>query len=530
MREREEKKADVEGQETLADVMDEGPVRPPVALVEGDVPALAAETARVLRRRLRVAAVILLLAAMFFLLRTAFWAPVGTGLFLFVYQAFVVLILVGCTAALFAPMELSLRELRAVELAVFGVPCLLFLLLHVGTLEQLERYDHEDQVRRAVQMCVTMWFALVLIYGTFIPNTLARASAVIGAMAAAPVVIVTSAGWMVPSLGEVVFWDEVAITFGAMAVAAATGLYGTYKISSLSRAEFAARQLGQYRLKELLGAGGMGEVYLAEHMMLKRPCAVKLIRPHRQGYERAVSRFDREVRAIAQLTHWNSVDVFDYGRTADGTLYYAMEYLPGLSLQQIVEKEGAAEPERVVHLMRQVCEALAEAHARGIVHRDIKPSNIMVSERGGVQDVAKLLDFGLATAGEEFGDIKLTHDGAIAGSPHYMAPERILKSTEPDPRCDIYSLGAVIYYAMTGRPPFQGDRPLKVMMAHARETPRPPSAVNADVPTDLDEIVMICLEKEPARRYPDVGALGRALASCESAGRWTQEMARARWG
>jgi serine/threonine-protein kinase len=263
--------------------------------------------------------------------------------------------------------------------------------------------------------------------------------------------------------------------------------------------------------------------------MLKRPCAIKLIRPAHVHDAKALARFEREVRAIARLTHWNTVEIFDYGRTEEGTFYYAMEYLPGLSLQEVVERQGKMQPERAVHLLRQVCGALGEAHAARIVHRDIKPSNIIASQRGGVYDLAKLVDFGLATMAEEAPEIKLTQEGAIAGSPLYMAPERFLEDDEPDARADIYSLGAVGYYLLAGQPPFRGDTPVKVMIAHAREPVVPLRQLDPSLPEDLEQVILRCLAKAPEDRYQTVGELERALAQCECADGWTQEMAAHWW-
>ena len=199
----------------------------------------------------------------------------------------------------------------------------------------------------------------------------------------------------------------------------------------------------------------MGEVYLAEHRLLKRPCAVKLIHPHRASDPHLLQRFEREVQATAQLTHTNTVEMFDYGHTEDGTFYYVMEYLPGLSLAELVEKHGPLPPARAVHLLMQTCDALSEAHSRGLIHRDIKPGNIFSAQRGGYYDVAKLLDFGLAKPiSADSVPVQLTQDGSITGSPLYMSPEQAIGDSEPDERSDIYSLGAVAYYLLTGRPPF----------------------------------------------------------------------------
>ena len=252
---------------------------------------------------------------------------------------------------------------------------------------------------------------------------------------------------------------------------------GAHTIGRLRREAFEARQLGQYRLGRPLGRGGMGEVYLAEHQLLKRPCAIKLIRPDKAGDPTVMARFEREVRSSAKLSHWNNIDIFDYGRTEDGTFYYVMEYLPGLSLFDLVTRHGPLPAGRVIYLLRQTCDALGEAHAMGLIHRDIKPANIFAAQRGRHYDVAKLLDFGLAkpvaTLDEE--SEQLTQAGSITGSPLYLSPEQAMGEVEPDARSDLYSLGAVGYFMLTGRPPFTYDKPMRLLIAHAREIPASPS-------------------------------------------------------
>jgi eukaryotic-like serine/threonine-protein kinase len=193
----------------------------------------------------------------------------------------------------------------------------------------------------------------------------------------------------------------------------------------IRREAFQAKQLGQYVLKRRLGAGGMGEVYQAEHQLLKRPCAVKLIKPDKQTDPAALARFEREVQATAKLTHWNTVEIFDYGHADDGTFYYAMELLPGLSLEDLVKFHGPVPAERAVHFLRQACAALTEAHAKGLIHRDLKPANLFAAERGGVYDVVKLLDFGLVREQKRAQDLKLTQPGSFSGSPLYMCPEQV---------------------------------------------------------------------------------------------------------
>src|SRR5256885_2896070 len=196
----------------------------------------------------------------------------------------------------------------------------------------------------------------------------------------------------------------------------------------------------------------MGEVYFAEHQLLKRPCAIKLIRPSLSQQARVLARFELEVRATARLSHWNTVEVYDYGRTDDGTFFYVMEYLPGLSLAELVERHGPLPPERVIYLLRQACQALREAHGMGLIHRDIKPANIFAAQRGGLHDVTKLLDFGLAKRKAEAPAMQLSQHGSITGSPLYMSPEQA-SGQRADHRSDIYALGAVAYFLLTGYAP-----------------------------------------------------------------------------
>jgi serine/threonine protein kinase len=328
--------------------------------------------------------------------------------------------------------------------------------------------------------------------------------------------------------GQVANFEQMSDHLIMMTVGAASSLYGTHVINTLRVEAFKARQMGQYHLKERLGAGGMGEVYLAEHRLLKRPCAIKVIRPGSQADPAAIERFEREVRTTAKLSHWNTVNIFDYGRTDDGTFFYVMEYLRGLSLSELVQRHGPLPPSRAIHLLRQTCRALHEAHTSGLVHRDVKPANVFAARLGGVCDVAKLLDFGLVRHTADNQDLQLSQDGTFSGSPLYMAPEQGRAAHEPDARSDIYSLGATAYYMLTGRPPFEGRNVVQVLLAHAHNPIVPPSRIRPDIPTDLEQVILRCLSKQPDERFADALTLEEALARCHDSARWTDAEA-ARW-
>jgi eukaryotic-like serine/threonine-protein kinase len=289
-----------------------------------------------------------------------------------------------------------------------------------------------------------------------------------------------------------------------------------------------AWQLGQYTLLEKIGEGGMGAVYRASHAMLRRPTAVKLLAADKAGAER-LERFEREVQLTSQLTHSNTVSIFDYGRTPDGIFYYAMEYLEGLNLQELVGLDGPQPPSRVVHIMRQVASSLSEAHGIGLIHRDIKPGNvIVVAERGGSPDVAKVVDFGLVKELDNKAD--LTRDNQVAGTPHYLAPEVISSPEDVGPRADLYSLGCVGYYLLTGHTVFEGRTVVEVCSHHLHTQPvTPEERVGCPLPRTLSQLVMSCLEKRPDQRPQSAEILVAMLDACDDVEPWTHQMGRAWW-
>lgn len=284
----------------------------------------------------------------------------------------------------------------------------------------------------------------------------------------------------------------------------------------LQHAVVAARQLGQYTLEEKLGAGGMGTVYRARHAFLRRSTAVKFLDVE-NGSPHAIARFEREVQLTAQLTHPNTIAIYDFGRTPEGIFYYAMEYLEGINLEQLVRRDGSLSEARLMHILRQICGSLAEAHTLGLIHRDIKPANVFLTKRGGLVDFVKVLDFGLVKAVEDrAGDPRLDSDDGLAGTPLYMSPEAIRQPQFVDARADVYSIGAVAYFLLTGTPVFAGDGVHKICMAHVLSTPEPPSVRSGRVIThELELLILRCLSKNPDERPRDASSLLHELNRCK---------------
>jgi len=299
--------------------------------------------------------------------------------------------------------------------------------------------------------------------------------------------------------------------------------------------EQSAWQLGSYKLFDRLGEGGMGEVWRAEHRLLGRPAAVKLIRPEVIGrhetQETLDRRFEREARVTAALRSPHTVTIYDFGATSDGAFYYAMELLEGMDLEKLVTRFGPQSPERVIHFLMQACDSLSEAHAKGLIHRDIKPQNIFASRLGLNYDFVKVLDFGLVKTPAPFGNShsRLTLDGTTTGTPAFMAPE-IALGNPVDARSDIYSLGCVAYRMLTGEQVFQRDTSLAVLLAHIQEEPVPPSQrTELEIPPELDRAVLACLEKDPAKRPQTAQELARMLTACPLPRPWDSARAEKWW-
>jgi serine/threonine-protein kinase len=313
-------------------------------------------------------------------------------------------------------------------------------------------------------------------------------------------------------------------------IAAAVAMFSTVVIRRL-------QEMGCYELLERLDQGGMGEIWKARHRMLARPVAVKLIRPELLGLKsRAeaaalVGRFQREAQATAALHSSHTVALHDFGVTSEGTFYYVMDLLEGLDLETLVRRFGPVPPERVVHLLVQACDSLAEAHTVGLIHRDVKPGNIVACRWGLMWDFVKVLDFGLVKVTWNMGtDDRLTSDGLIIGTPGYMAPEAVLGDTALDARVDLYGLGCVAYWLLTGERVFAGRTPVEMLMHHVKTPPVSPSERSGrEIPRALEALVLQCLAKEPDERPESAEWLAARLAECETVENWTPARAREWW-
>jgi serine/threonine-protein kinase len=296
-----------------------------------------------------------------------------------------------------------------------------------------------------------------------------------------------------------------------------------------------ARQLGSYRLEEQLGSGGMGEVWRATHRMLARPAAIKIVRPevlHGSGDPEVIlKRFEREAQVTASMRSPHTIQLYDFGISVEGRFYYVMELLDGFDCDSLVQQFGPLAPERVIHLLRQVCNSLAEAHEYDLIHRDIKPANIYVCRYGRNVDFVKVLDFGLVTSdGAREDDTKLTAENVAGGTPAFMAPEQVLGNRPVDARTDIYALGCVAYWLLTGYLPFSGGTAMETMMQQVQDAPAPPAErAEQRIPRKLEELVLACLEKDPGRRPQSAEALAAGLAACPMADSWTRHRARSWW-
>jgi eukaryotic-like serine/threonine-protein kinase len=422
--------------------------------------------------------------------------------------------------------RLSVRSLGTLDAVSIVVAC--------GFLSIMTMNDEGQILQVLLALTVT-----VMIRAILVPSR-PRRTMVLSALAFLPTVVVCIARHNPTALlpGFTAGYQKQYMTLNTVL----WSILGTTLATIISRVTYGLRQqvaeaneLGQYVLEEKIGGGGMGEVWRARHRLLIRPAAIKLIRPQMSGDpELLLRRFEREARATAALKSPHTVQLYDFGATEDGRLYYVMELLDGLDLDTLVRQYGPLPAERVVHILRQVCSSLQDAHVNGLVHRDIKPANVVVSRAGTTFDFAKVLDFGLVkldTARNSEDDaVKLSIEGSAGGTPAFMAPEVVLGVADTDHRVDLYALGCVGYWLLTGKLIFEGRSVVEVMFHHAHTPPpRPSTTSELPIPAPLEDLVMECLEKDPARRPTSAEAVSTRLdvVSLESA--WTVERAERWW-
>ena len=456
------------------------------------------------------------------------------------------LLAIGCMALLlFSKKPLSLTPLRALELFLFGSAAAYMGLQDFAFIDQNAALGDSGMVLSGLLRTVSHYVLLVIVYGMYIPNTWQRAVWVISPLAAAPVAATLFLWVSYPEIAETMalthsgdFVDAgVLLIFGATVAIGGTQIVGHYQRGQVKTAE-----MGFYRLRERIGVGGMGEVWLAEHDKLVRPAVIKLIRPERlkeggKEAQRTVRRFEKEAQATAELRSPHTVEIYDFGVTYDQTFYYVMEYLNGIDLDTLVKKHGPVPPQRTNYLLQQACESLGQAHNHHLIHRDVKPANIFLCRMGLSYDFIKVLDFGLVKTqtngvSRPQGDMssELTMEGMTTGTPAFMAPELAVGQDNVDVRSDIYALGCVGYWLLTGELVFQRENPIAMIVDHVNATPVPPSQrTENDVPEELDRIILKCLEKDPAQRFQTAMELAEALSACYRPRDWSRDHAESWW-
>ena len=479
--------------------------------------------------------------------RLALFGAVGAGLWTFGLVMDFVFLRIAATT--YVPS----RTVEAIEFV--GV------IAGVGMFFYVKRVDHSSQTK----MDVAIGYMLLNAFGVAMLNSLTALPLVVPAMYVSWVAIVilvfsviapTTPRKMLIASMAAASMDPLAVWLEHLSGAATPSIIETlalflpnyacavvatlpsHVLQRLGRTLREAQELGSYHLVERLGEGGMGEVWRAEHRLLARNAAIKLVRPEVLGLgsdeevKVALRRFDCEARATAALNSPHTIQVFDFGVTNEGAFYYVMELLTGRDLESLVRDFGPLPADRAVYLLRQVCHSLADAHARGLVHRDVKPANIYACRMGLEYDFVKVLDFGLVKFSDRPGRDKtlITVDHKTTGTPAYMAPEVILGEADIDRRVDVYALGCVAYYLLTGQLVFEADTSMKMLLQHVQANPVPPSArTELKIPRELDELVLACLQKNPNDRPQHAGEVFRMVCQCRSFETWNPEQASHWW-
>ena len=497
---------------------------------------VSALTEELLRKRLRAVGLVLFVTEIIWLTIEL----LGDNASFPIIQIALVLALGCVTVLLFGKKAISLTPLRALELLIFGSAAVYVAVQDYTSVYQSAELGNSGLALSGLLKSVLHYVLLVVVYGMFIPNTWQRAALVVIPLAGIPVVAGLVLSGSYPQMAQAIaqagsgeFADVGLILIMSIAIA----IWGTRIVSLYRSQQVEASEMGFYRLTKRIGSGGMGEVWLAEHHRLVRPAVIKLIRPgmleeeDSQAARRTVRRFEREAQATAALRSPHTVELYDFGVTNDQIFYYVMEFLNGIDLATLVKKHGPVPPPRTVHLLQQACESLAEAHHNQFIHRDVKPANIFVCHMGLSYDFIKVLDFGLVKTQTNGGlNTELTMEGMTTGTPAFMAPELAMGEGKVDARSDIYALGCVGYWLLTGQLVFQRESPLAMIVDHVNELAVPPSQrTENEIPEQLDRVVLKCLEKDSSQRFQTTMELAEALSACVQPHEWDRRQAESWW-
>ncbi len=448
--------------------------------------------------------------------------------------------LAGAAALLFARPLLPLRQLRGLELMTFGAMGVSLAVSHYARILAATTAGNAAAATAHWHEAALHCLLLLVAYGILVPNTWRRAAFIVLPTAAIPFALGLSVRSQNPEASVISGLATAATTtpvLVAMTAGVAVAILGTLLTSKYRAGYVRASLAGMYDLVEKIGTGGMGEVWLARHHLLSRPAAIKLIRPELLGGSdassgaRVLRRFEREAQVTAKLRSPHTVELYDFGLSQSGVFYYVMEYLDGLDLATLVERFGPVPVERAVHFLLQACDALGDAHDHNLIHRDIKPANIHACRMGIKYDFIKVLDFGIVKQEKEQGtNPATTAEGTATGTPAYMAPEMITGADPTDARSDLYSLGCVGYWLVTGRPLFESGTPLGVLVEHVKTEPSPASQrAEIPIPPELDRILLKCVAKKPVDRFQSARELADALAACPVPENWTNARAEQWW-
>ncbi len=503
--------------------------------VRGTDPQLSSETKGLLCGRLKAAGMVITSGTALYLVRALLIGDTS----LLALHGFVLVVLAALTGYLFSGRPSSCQKAHWIGVLIFGLPALLLAVKYYTSLLDAAQAENEVNMMLVMSSGVFGFFVLMIVYGLFIPNDWGQASLLVIPLALIPIPVEILLRYRHPeveqALQKVATFEYISILVVMLSIGVLVAIYGANTLNSARKELFEARKFGHYRLTEKIGTGGMGEVWRAEHDLLARPAAVKLISPEvlgkTNGSQVALHRFEREARATAALHSPHTIGIYDFGTTPENTFYYVMEFLEGLNLETLIERFGPISPGRAIYLLKQVCKSLAEAHHTGLIHRDVKPANIYTTRQGLEYDFIKVLDFGLVKGESTNGDhTLLTLPGTANGTPAFMAPELAVGKKDVDARVDIYSLGCVAYWLVTGQLVFENSNRVAMAVDHVREPPTPPSQrTEIEVPEALDQVILSCLEKDPNARPSSALDLYDRLEACNMDSAWNQKQAKDWW-